>query len=291
MKAAFISDVHIGPTGYHKGVRRKLTEHSEEYVVNFVRRVSSTSEYSFAIHLGDLIQDDVRETDIANYQKGVELFSHCRIPFHHIVGNHDTIHMSAKEVAGHLGYDSLYYSFDAEDIHVVLMHSLVTTPKIPGITVPQQQLTWLRSDLSETSLPTIIFIHHSLADQTLIGNPWFENKPKDCLVENRNEVRQIIAGSNKVIAIINGHLHWNQITMHDNIPYITVQSATENFANDGVPANSWGEVEVKDGKFKLRVFGNDEFEFEYVFDTLDNQAILPSADRAGKFLTFSRNRK
>jgi Icc protein len=265
MRAAFISDVHIGPSGYFNGIRRKLTEYSEEYINSFVDRVSASSDYTFAIHLGDLIQDDNRQADILNYKKGVELFSNCAVPFHHLVGNHDSVYLSLSEVASFLGYESLFYSFDADLVHCVIMYSHVPVPKIPGIVVPDDQLTWLEEDLKSTNLPTIIFIHHSLADQDLTGNPWFEGRPDDCLISNRKEVRKIITDSAKVIAVVNGHLHWNKVNMHDGIPYITVQSAIENFTDNGMPANSWGQIQVSDDKFQLEVFGNDPFRFECKF--------------------------
>lgn len=263
MKAAFISDVHIGPSGFFKGIRRKLTEHSEEFITQFIDQVSESSEYSFAIHLGDLIQDDLRESDLENYRKGLKLFSRCSLPVHHVVGNHDTIHMSPQEVGELLGYESLYFSFDVDSVHCVVMYSHVPVPKVPRIVIPAEQLSWLSRDLRASILPTLIFIHHSLADQDLSGNPWFDGHVDDCLVSNRAEVRQVLAESGKVVAVINGHLHWNQVEVHDGIPYITVQSAIENFADRGVPAQSWGEIRVVDGSFGLEVFGNDPFSYEY----------------------------
>ena len=263
MKAAFISDVHIGPSGYYKGVRRKLTEYSEEFINQFVKRVSDSSQYSFAIQLGDLIQDESQAVDAVNFQKGVELFAQCKMQVHHLVGNHDTFFLSPVKVAELLDLKSLFYSFDVEGVHVVLLYSHVPIADAPKILIENEQLCWLRNDLSNSNSPTIVFVHHSLADQDLAGNPWFENRPDHCLIRNRHEVRQILEDSHRVVAVINGHLHWNQVEVHNSIPYITVQSATENFANDGVAANSWGEVELANGKLRLEVFGNDPFRFEY----------------------------
>ncbi len=267
MKAAFIADVHIGPSSYFKGVRRKLTEYSETYISEFVQNVSESLQYSFALQLGDLIQDANRETDIKNFQKGINLFSECPCPFHHLVGNHDTIHMTPNEVGNILGYERLYYSFDTAEAHVVILYSHVPVPKQPRIVIQMEQLEWLRSDLAGTERPSIVFMHHSLADQDLVGNPWFEGRPDECLVENRKEVREVLASSDKVIAVVNGHLHWNRVDIHDGIPYVTVQSAIENFVGDGMPANSWGFIELKSGIFRIEVFGNDSAEFEYEFSS------------------------
>ncbi len=265
MKAAFISDIHLGPTAFYKGVRRKLTEHAEDYIHQFVEQASDSSQYSFAIQLGDLIQDEGLENDRENFRNAVSVFSQTTIPFHHVVGNHDTVNISHKEMGELLNNECLYYSFDVDDVHIVILHSYNPVPETPGIIVPSEQMEWLKSDLNETDKPALIFIHHSLADQDLTGNPWFAGRSELALIDNRADVRELISASGKVVAVVNGHLHWNQVELHNGIPYITVQSATENFAEDGVPANSWGEVEVSDKQFRLNVFGNDPYEFEYKF--------------------------
>jgi Icc protein len=265
MKAAFISDLHIGPTAFYKGVRRKLTEHAENYVHRFVEQVSDSNQYSFAIQLGDLIQDEGLESDRENVRNALSVFAQTTIPFHHVVGNHDTINISHKEIGDLLSMERLYYSFDIDGVHVVILHSFNPVPETPGIIIPSEQMEWLKADLNETDKPTLIFIHHSLADQDLAGNPWFAGRSELALIDNRADVRDLISASGKVVAVVNGHLHWNQVEVHDGIPYITVQSAIENFADDGIPANSWGEVEVSEQQFRLSVFGNDPYEFEYQF--------------------------
>lgn len=265
MKAVFISDVHLGPLSYFKGVRRKLSEHSENYIAQFVQHVSETSGCSFAIQLGDLVQHSDKQTDMNNLRKGVSMLSRCPCSLHHLIGNHDTIYLTPGEARNILGSPGLYYSFDASSVHVVTLYSEVPIPERPPIIISEQQLAWLRSDLSMTDKPTLVFVHHSLADQDLFGNPWFEGQSDSCLIKNRKEVRQVLAGSGKVIAVVNGHLHWNRIDIHDGIPYITVQSAVESLVEQGVAANSWGRLELGSTTFRIEVFGNDAAAFGYDF--------------------------
>jgi len=261
MKIAFISDVHIGPSGLYKGVRRKLTEYSELYIYNFVKRLSS--DYEFAIHLGDLIQDDNRENDLENYKIGLELFAKSSIPVHQLIGNHDCINLKQNELEEFIKQKPLYYSFDSGDYHFIILYTYVYDAE--KSIIDEQQKAWLIADLAATNKPTLVFSHHSLADQNLFGNPWFQDWPTACLVENRQEIREILFDSQKIIAVVNGHLHWNNITHHDGIPYITVQSAIENYNDDGESANAWGIIEILDGKFSLIVRGNDPFDYEYEF--------------------------
>ena len=265
MKLAFISDVHIGPSAYHNGVRRKLTEYSEQFINEFTGHVRTSDDNRFAIHLGDLIQDADPETDLKNFRTGIELFTKCTIPLHHLVGNHDTVNIPADKIRRMLNLDSLYYAFDEEEYHFIILYSQVPVPARKISIIPEEQLKWLESDLNATIKPTVIFMHHSLADQDLTGNPWFEGRPEACLVANRAEVRHVLAASGKIAAVVNSHLHWNRLDYHDGIPYITVQSPIENFKDDGTPANAWGEIELSMQRFTLEVHGNDKARYEHTF--------------------------
>lgn len=265
MKIAFISDVHIGPSGYYKGVRRKLAEYSETFIKQFIREINDSRDIDFALHLGDLVQDAGYETDIENFKKGLNLFNQSDIPVHHLVGNHDTIDITVDEIRAMLGKESLYYSFDRGGFHFVIMYSNVPVAEEKISVIETDQLKWLEKDLSATPFPAMVFIHHSLADQNLTGNPWFEERSFACLVSNRAEVRRILETSGKVIAVVNGHLHWNRIDFHNGIPHITVQSAIENFQNDDVPANSWGIIDLNENRVTVSVYGNDRARYEHTF--------------------------
>lgn len=257
IRIALISDIHIGPPGYNKGIKRKLTDYSEQAIIEFVSQVSSGNEFAFVVQLGDLIEDTNNEVDRDNFQRGLALFEPLSVPTYHLIGNHDTLNMDLDSVCMLLGYSTPYYSFDYEGFHFVFLHSFVPEPGVPGITIPGKEIEWLSADLAGTEKPVIVFMHHSLADQNLEGNPWFENHPRGCLVENRVEVREILKKAGNVAAVINGHLHWNNITHHDGIPYITIQSAVENVQETGIPARAWGVITLDSEEFSLAVLGND----------------------------------
>lgn len=256
-KIAFISDTHIGPTGFFKGVRRKLTEYAEPFLEEFALHVRHAGHYNALLQLGDLIEDETPAQDRANFAKGMSLLAQCGVPAHHIIGNHDTARLDAGELLTLLNRPSHFYAFDVAGVHVVVLHTLQQEGRI---VLPEKQVAWLRDDLAATSLPTLVCSHHSFADQDLRGNPWFEGAPSSCLVNNRAEVRTLLRDAGNVIAVVNGHLHWNHVGWHAGIPYITVQSAVENCDNAGTPAHAWGEIELDANRFSLRQFGNAPFE-------------------------------
>jgi 3',5'-cyclic-AMP phosphodiesterase len=262
MKIAIISDIHLGPTGYYKGIRRKLTELSEDYVRAFVRRVSSDAQYAFAVHLGDLIQDQDVVLDGENIRRTIALFGECEKPVYHLIGNHDVAHLSLSDVLLRLGYQRPYYSFVRQGFRFIVLYSEVPDQPSQKSYISSEQITWLREELSKADLPTVVFCHHSLAEQDLTGNPWFEGRPEACLIENRKEVRELLVRTTNVLCVVNGHLHWNRVDLHSHIPFITIQSATENFRDDGTPANVWAELELSETRTALIVHGNDSMRFE-----------------------------
>ena len=259
---AFISDAHIGPSGTFKGIRRKLTEYAEPYLTEFAQHVASAGRYDAVLQLGDLIEDETPELDHARYSTGVNLLAPCGVPAHHIIGNHDTARLSAGELLTLLNRPSHFYSFDLAGAHVVVLHTVHANGRLM---LPEEQVAWLRNDLAGTALPTLVCSHHSFADQDLRGNPWFEGAPQQCLADNRAEVRSILRNAGNVVAVVNGHLHWNHVDWHDGIPYITVQSAVENCDDAGTPAHAWGEIEITANQFTLRQFGNTPFDVTRAF--------------------------
>lgn len=254
-KLAFISDTHIGPTGYFRGIRRKLTEYAEPYLAEFAQHVAEQGDYAFVVQLGDLIEDMNPESDRSNYATGCALLAQSGVPVHNVLGNHDTARLTADELLALNQRPAHFYSFDVDGAHFVVLH----TQHAGGLALPSAQVDWLRADLAAAAKPTVVFAHHSFADQDLIGNPWFEGAPEQCLADNREDVRALLRESGHVVAVVNGHLHWNHVDWHDDIPYITVQSATENCDNLGTPAHAWGVVEVDSRGFRLEQFGNTPF--------------------------------
>jgi 3',5'-cyclic AMP phosphodiesterase CpdA len=266
MRIALISDLHFGPrgAGFHRGIERKLTEQAAPLAQAFVRRVAAGG-YDFAVQLGDLIEDSDHDGDLAHYRQGLALFGNAGVPVYHVAGNHDTAHITGPELCDLLGIAVLYYAFDVEEYHFVVLHSAQPSSGEKQTTIAPEQLAWLAADLAATTKNTVIFLHHSLADQDLAGNVWFAGLPHECLVENRREVRALLAQHDHVMAVVNGHLHWNHVDQHGALPYITIQSAVENVAEDPgletVPAGTWAELTLEENDFTITVYGTGAYRY------------------------------
>ncbi len=142
-------------------------------------------------------------------------------PRYHVIGNHDTDGgFSREQVVEYYAMPSRYYSFDQQGIHVVVLDGNDKGGVATGYAsyIAQDQLEWLKQDLSETDLPTMVFIHQPL------DNP--------SGIDNRLEVRLILehantqAGWHKVFAVFAGHAHVDYARQLNGIYYILINSAS-----------------------------------------------------------------
>lgn len=254
MKFAILTDIHLGPEIYFKGVLRKINKNVKIYLDEFVEEMNSNVRPEFVAVLGDLVEDDNKNNDENNIFYILKLLEKLECPVYYVVGNHDLRNISEDELMRMFSQNRLYYSFDSGDFHFIVLFSKTINEE--SILIADEQKIWLEEDLNKTDKKCIIFVHHGLADQDLEGNPWFEGKPELCLVANRAEIRNILERSDKVLAVFNGHLHWDRQDVHNSIPYFTIQSLIENEENKGIASEAYAIVNIVNDKVDVEIKGN-----------------------------------
>lgn len=262
MKFAIITDIHLGPEEYHKGILRKANKEAKKFLGNFVKEMNENANPELVIVLGDLIQDEDPISDRDNLNYVVESMKGLDCPVQYAAGNHDLKNISEDDLAKLLHQERLYHSFDLGRFHFIVLFSKRFDDKI-RFHIPDEQKTWLQKDLEETRKQCLVFVHYGLADQDLTGNPWFEGKPEKCLIMNRKEIRSILSKSKKVIAVFDSHLHWNRMHVHNSIPYFTIQSLVENEDDKGVPSQAYSIVYIEDKKISVEIKGNYPKKFSH----------------------------
>lgn len=262
MKLGLVSDTHIGPPS--ENLRNTNAE-------SFLHQLFISSEWQAEkldaiIHLGDHIQHDQEESDALSFKRILGYDSEAPCPVFHVLGNHDQVSLSESRLEALLEQDSLYFSADISNHHLVF---LFTKTSIPGAFVPAHipsaQLAWLKNDLSQTDLPTVIVSHYPIVEQDIDANHWFGSRRDCAFVSNRAEVLEIVRSHNNVRAFLNGHLHQNSMASISNIPAFTVQSAVE-FKNPGLgpyPAHASGIFSISESEIVLRISGRDPAEFRH----------------------------
>ncbi len=272
---AFVTDIHFGPEARFEGKLRKLSARAPELLAGFVERMNRSVRPSLVVNLGDDIEDESRELDRVRYREVVDILRGLDAPVVHVPGNHDTIFLSEQDLldawadprAIHesegKGRPRLYRSLEIAGLHVVVLHS--REEKDRAVSIEDEQLAWLERDLAAARLPVLVLVHHSPADQVLGGNRWFEGRAHICLIRERKRLRAILERSGKVLLVVNGHLHWNHLDLHGDIPYVTVQSLIENLDDDapGRPARAFGLATIDRSRVLFEVFGEETARYQF----------------------------
>lgn len=263
----FVSDLHYGPEARFEGRLRKLTAHAGALAASAVAALDAAGVDAI-VNLGDDIEDESHDLDLARYQDCQATLRAARAPVINVAGNHDTIHLKARELVdawrGSLGAPArLHYSFDLASWHLVVLHTVER--RDTDVHLPPEQLRWLRDDLASTTRPTVVLMHHSASEQELDDSRWFSKAPHLALVDNRAALREVLEASGVVRAVFNGHLHRNHCDVIGAIPYVTLQSLVENLDDDapGRPAATWATARLTATRIVVRVRGNDPARYQF----------------------------
>ena len=264
MRFAAISDLHFGRAAPYRGVDRKLTGRAPALTAAFVDDMNQRVRPDFVMVLGDVIEDESPWADLDNFTRAADILSGLDMPVRYVFGNHDLVHLTHDQLLTVSGETAFNSSFDVDGWHLVRLHSTASiTPSgrsgtesgLRGDIAPED-LEWLDQDLAAAGGPALVFTHFAPGDLNLAGQFWFGHAPDKAMLANRAEVRDVLE-SHDVVMAMNGHVHWNDHTIHNGISYITIQSLVENTAGDGEPAGAWALVEAEATHLEVIVSGRD----------------------------------
>jgi len=258
-----ISDIVYGSDKPRQGQLRSLPSRALSLLRYLVNRINSEIRPEFVVRLGSLIEDEDEETDEENYEKIVDELKQLSVPVYHVAGSNEQVNLSQKKIAAILKYPKLYYSFDSDDYHFVVLFS--ESKNHDHVHISPEQTHWLQEDLNANKKPVLVFVHHLLDEQELSDNFWFGQYPDGCRVEERAELRAILARSGKVKAVFSGSVHQNNLQEHDGIQYVTLQSLVENVSKSGKTASeSFAVLTLSPREIRVEVEGlqRDEYSIQ-----------------------------
>jgi 3',5'-cyclic AMP phosphodiesterase CpdA len=200
----------------------------------------------FLIELGDFKDQNTPpiEERTLSYLEAIEgIFQKFRGPAYHVLGNHDLDSISKEQFLAraentNIDSDRSYYSFDINGLHCIVLDANYRTDGADydhgnfdwtDANIPTEELSWLREDLAATLAPVVVFTHQ-LLDGT--GSVY---------VKNAEQVRQILEGSGKVLAVFQGHHHAGSYAHLAGIHYYTLKALVE---GTGPENNSYAIAEV-----------------------------------------------
>jgi 3',5'-cyclic AMP phosphodiesterase CpdA len=259
-----ITDVHFGPEASFGGKLRKLTRDAPALARAFADRMREEVRPDLVINLGDCIEDESRDADRRRYRACLDVLRASGVELVNVAGNHDRIHLTDDDLLDAWGREGeLYYSFDRQGVHVVVLATHET--KDVDVRIDEEQLRWLEADLAASELPAVVLMHHGAGDQDLRGNRWFEGYAHIALVKERARLRRLLAEHGRTLLVLNGHLHWNHLAVIDGIPYVTLQSPIENLDDDapGRPAAAYAVIRIDPPHVHVQIEGEEPARYQF----------------------------
>lgn len=183
------------------------------------------------ICLGDLLHyEPESEKNRNNLIRISELINSYAIPFSLILGNHDCEIFTAEDYAEISGFALAPLSMDFGGTKLILLDACCDddgTVHLPPANdwtnsyVPDSQLEWFKSELSDKSKNCIVFIHQCL-DYSV-----------EChhIVRNAVLINSIISDAGNVTQVYSGHYHPGKESVVNSIPYTTLRAMVMNEDN------------------------------------------------------------
>lgn len=201
----------------------------------------------FLVELGDFKDQDtppVESRTLEHLQRVETVFRGFRGPRYHVLGNHDMDSLSKKQFLKNVENTGIdpnrsYYSFDVPGLHCVVLDACYRADGSDydhghfdwtDANIPPHELDWLRQDLAASESPVVVFIHQLLDGEGSV------------YVKNALEVRQVLQGSDKVLAVFQGHHHEGAYSRIEGIHYYTLPGIVE---GQGQENNSYAIVELR----------------------------------------------
>ena len=240
MRFLVFSDLH-----YYPGVLYG-TDHD---TLKQLQKRAEDSGCDFIIHAGDFCYGyDLSPEYLDDY-------THFHIPSYHCLGNHDCDFTTFEDTLKHFNMPASYYFFDRKGYRMIVLdsnffwyegqyhhYSKRNWKKHPESrdNIPPAEMAWLEETIRTSPYPCLLICHASFERECVI--PKDEAEMLQLANEangspNGEEVRTLLRRINeetpgKVLLVMNGHHHRDNLRLIDNILYWDVNSTTYDWVSD-----------------------------------------------------------
>ncbi len=252
LRLAVVADVHHGPA-----IDAKAGPASAALLRSVLREIESEG-HELLIDLGDRINDDGRDADLANMRAVAAVFAEAgKLERHHLPGNHDLYALSVGENEEILGAPLRSRVVRRGGWNLVMW---CADPRvhIAGFAAPTDDIEWLAETLEGLRGPTAVFSHVALGGGSMRGNYYFDGTEWPVAsYTNLDDVHDVLLANDSVKLVVSGHVHWNSLNTIDGVPFMTVQSLSDTATTHPLPTMAWAALDIDESRARLSVAGRD----------------------------------
>ena len=235
VRFGLVTDLHYAdkPPAGTRHYRESLGKLSEA-AAHFARE-----KPAFVAELGDLVDSAADVGTELAYLKRVDKEFAAAKDRHYVLGNHCVDTLRKEEFLDTVGRKRSHYSFDAGGVHFVVLDACFRGDGKPygrknskwnDANVPADQLDWLKEDLKAAGRRAVVLAHQRL------------DVADDYGVRNAADVRRVLEGSGKVLAVFQGHSHKNDYKEIGGVHYCTLVAMVE---GTGAASSGYSTAAVK----------------------------------------------
>ncbi len=246
LRVGLVTDLH------YSDKPSRGSRHYRETLAKFDEAASrfQQAKPDFVVELGDFIDAaESVEQELRWLSRVNRAFSAVSKDRHYVLGNHCVHTLTKTEFLDGVEQKRSYDSFDRGGVHFVVLDSCFRSDGTPygrknfvwtDANVPPAEIEWLEDDLKKTDKPVIVFAHQRLD----VGN--------NHGVKNGPDVRRVLEASGKVLAVLQGHSHANDLKEIGGIHYCTLVAMVE---GSGAENNGYSLMDVaRDGSIRVTGF-------------------------------------
>jgi len=256
-------NISIVRFGICSDVHKDIMHDADERLASFITEASER-DLDFIIQLGDFVRPYDYNLDFMSVWNSYPGNSY------HVIGNHEPDGgFTKQDVVEYLGMPDMYYSFNINGVHFIVLDGNDFNPspgRPPGYSryIGEEQIEWLKNEISSTEENIIIFSHQSLENENGVEN----NLQIRSILEEENRS----AGFNKILACFSGHHHTDYAVNINGIYYIQINSMSYNWVGGDYQVIRYSEeIDEEYPWIKYTIPYKDPL---YAFVEIGNEAII-----------------
>ena len=228
---ALVADSHLSLGKRYKWTNVIMTEPSIAKELAATFKALREEGVDFAMFAGDMTNSATRD----QFQQLADVLDESKMPCYGCVGNHDAYHKTSGQISSNFtgnvsGSGNRLYPLQAASPFYRVgrflleaqrrkIHDFYDKKQSVGIGMKPEQIEWCNGLCQHVTTPTVIVSHYAFKVNNDVSSAGF-NLAKTPPASVGPKVMELLSKAPNVVATLNGHTHWNELSSHGDIQCI-----------------------------------------------------------------------